>query len=78
MKKSLVALAVLATTGAALAQSNVTLYGRIDTSIGSNKLNGVSTTQLFSGNLSLHPLGCARQRRPGRWPQGHLWPGARL
>ena len=52
MKKSLVALAVLATTGAALAQSNVTLYGRIDTSIGSNKLNGVSTTQLFSGNLS--------------------------
>ncbi|MBU7575862.1 MAG: porin, partial [Hydrogenophaga sp.] len=52
MKKSLVALAVLATTGAALAQSNVTLYGRIDTSIGSNKVNGVSSTQMFSGNLS--------------------------
>ena len=52
MKKSLIALAVLATTGAAMAQSNVTLYGRIDTSVGSNKVNGVSTTQLFSGNLS--------------------------
>lgn len=52
MKKSLVALAVLATTGAAMAQSNVTLYGRIDSSIGSNKVNGVSSTQMFSGNLS--------------------------
>ena len=52
MKKSLIALAVLATTGAAMAQSNVTLYGRIDTSVGSNKVNGVSTTQLFSGNLT--------------------------
>lgn len=52
MKKSLVALAVLATTGAAMAQSSVTIYGRIDTSVGSNKVNGVSTTQLFSGNLT--------------------------
>jgi predicted porin len=53
MKKSLIALAVLAaTTGAAMAQSNVTLYGRIDTSIGSEKLNGVSTSKLFSGNLT--------------------------
>lgn len=52
MKKSLIALAVLASTGAAMAQSNVTLYGRIDTSIGSNKVNGVSSTQMFSGNLS--------------------------
>jgi predicted porin len=52
MKKSLVALAVLATTGAAMAQSNVTLYGRIDTSIGSEKLNGVSTSKMFSGNLT--------------------------
>jgi len=34
MKKSLIALAVLATTGAAMAQSSVTLYGRLDASIG--------------------------------------------
>lgn len=34
MKKSLIALAVLATTGAAFAQSSVTLYGRLDASIG--------------------------------------------
>ncbi len=58
MKKSLIALAVLATTaGAALAQSSVTLYGRIDTSFGADKLNGVSTTRLYSGNLSTSRLG---------------------
>ncbi|RJP63079.1 MAG: porin [Comamonadaceae bacterium] len=56
MKKSLIALAVLATTGAAMAQSNVTLYGSIDTSIGSSKIGapGVasSTSNMFSGNLT--------------------------
>jgi len=57
MKKSLIALAVLATTGAAFAQSSVTLYGRIDTSIGANKVNGVSTTQVFSGNLTTSRYG---------------------
>lgn len=34
MKKSLIALAVLAATGAAMAQSSVTLYGRLDAGIG--------------------------------------------
>lgn len=52
MKKSLIALTVLATTGGAMAQSNVSLYGRMDASIGSTKLNGVSTSQLYSGNLT--------------------------
>lgn len=52
MRKSLIALAVLASTGGAMAQSNVTLYGRMDASIGATKLNGVSTTQLYSGNLT--------------------------
>ncbi|MGE0347958.1 porin [Hydrogenophaga sp.] len=57
MKKSLIALAVLATTGVAMAQSSVTLYGRIDTSIGSTKLNGVSTSQVYSGNLTTSRYG---------------------
>lgn len=56
MKKSFIALAVLATTGAALAQSSVTLYGRIDTSVGSSKIGApglaASTSQMFSGNLT--------------------------
>ncbi len=57
MKKSLIALAVLATTGAAFAQSTVTLYGRIDTSVGANKVGGVSTTQVFSDNLTTSRYG---------------------
>jgi len=57
MKNSLIALAVLACAGSALAQSNVTLYGRIDTGIGSEKINGASTTQLFSGQLSTSRIG---------------------
>ena len=55
MKKSLIALAVLATTGAAFAQSSVTLYGRIDTSVGSSTVGApgvASTSQMFSGNLT--------------------------
>lgn len=50
MKKSLIALAVLAASGAALAQSSVTLYGRIDTSIGSiDELGKDSVTKMFNG-----------------------------
>jgi len=45
MKKTLVAFAALAVVGAASAQSSVTLYGRIDASIGSEKasFNGATT-----------------------------------
>lgn len=52
MKKSLIAFAVLAASGAAMAQSSVTLYGRVDASIGSTKntVSGVSTTKLFNGS----------------------------
>ena len=64
MKKSLIALAVLAASGAALAQSSVTVYGRLDASVGSAKtgniVNGVGpagVTQMFSGNLTTSRLG---------------------
>lgn len=45
MNKTLVAIAALATFGTAFAQSSVTLYGRIDASIGSQKseVGGVTT-----------------------------------
>ena len=54
MKKTLVALAALATVGAAFAQSSVTLYGRIDASIGSQKTTtgGVTTTNVGTQILS--------------------------
>lgn len=47
MKKSLIALAVLAASGAAMAQSSVTLYGRVDAALAGTKteLNGVGETQ---------------------------------
>jgi len=62
MKKSLIALAVLAASGAALAQSSVTVYGRVDASVGtidqnSHNTSGVvtgsdSTSKLFSGGTA--------------------------
>lgn len=60
MKKSLIALAVLAASGAAMAQSTVTLYGIIDTYLQSgtveNALNAtaasVTTTKLESGSVN--------------------------
>lgn len=54
MKKSLVALAVLAAAGAAQAQSSVTLYGLMDLWVGSTKsgLNADSVTKLDSGGFN--------------------------
>lgn len=62
MKKSLIALAALATiSGAAMAQSSVTIYGRLDASLGADKAGAAgaaqSTSQLQSGLLSTSRLG---------------------
>lgn len=56
MKKSLVALAVLAATGAASAQSSVTIYGQVDAYVGSVKdtitsVTNVSQTAVNSSGL---------------------------
>jgi predicted porin len=58
MKKTLIALAVLAASGAAMAQSSVTLYGVVDLGIGkydkdlggSGKANMISSETLNNGN----------------------------
>ncbi len=52
MKKSLIALAVLAASGAAMAQSSVTIYGRVDASVGSIDTGAGSDTKLFSGGTT--------------------------
>jgi len=56
MKKSLIALAVLAASGASFAQSSVTLYGLADVWVGSVKTEtagvSTSTTQMTSGGVS--------------------------
>lgn len=48
MKKSLIALAVLAASGAAMAQSTVTLYGVVDAYVGSAKNYAYSNTGVLS------------------------------
>jgi predicted porin len=65
MKKSLIALAVLAASGASFAQSSVTLYGVADVWLGSSKVesnvNGVNssltTTRLDSNGVSTSRFG---------------------
>jgi predicted porin len=54
MKKSLIALAVLAVSGAAMAQSTVTLYGIADIWVGSSKsgVGAASVTQVGSGGFN--------------------------
>ena len=59
MKKSLVALAVLAAAGAASAQSSVTLFGIVDASIGhiSGSNGGASRTYMGKSGLNSSRLG---------------------
>lgn len=65
MKKSLIALAVLAASGAAMAQSSVTLYGVADLWLGSSKVSGnfdgdrfsERTTALNSGGVATSRFG---------------------
>jgi predicted porin len=58
MQKSLIALAALATlSGAALAQSSVTIYGRLDASVGGLDTGAGNQNQMFSGNLTTSRLG---------------------
>jgi predicted porin len=58
MKKTLIALAVLASTGAAMAQSSVTIYGRADVAVGTEKtLGGSNKSQAFNGGLTTSRLG---------------------
>ena len=55
MKKTLLALAALAATSAAFAQSSVTLYGVVDVSVervkGDHQVNRVSSSNLASSRL---------------------------
>jgi len=57
MKKSLVALAVLAASGASFAQSSATVYGILDLWVGSLDNGTTSTTYLNSGGVSSNRWG---------------------
>ncbi len=56
MKKTLIALAALAATGA-FAQSSVTLYGAVDASFEHNSGNGLSVNKMNNSNLGSSKLG---------------------
>ena len=71
MKKSLIALAVLAASGAAMAQSSVTLYGLIDASVQSYKANVFTASTTVPGTITLANV---RQTRLGSGIQnGSRW-----
>ncbi len=60
MKKTLIALAALAATGAAMAQSSVTLYGVVDvgfTSVNNSGTGSTDNTGLTSSNMTTNRLG---------------------
>ena len=58
MKKSIITFATLAVSGVALAQSSVTMYGRVDTGIGSEKtLAGGSQSKMIDGGSTTSRLG---------------------
>jgi len=57
MKKSLVALTVLAASGAAMAQSSVTLFGIVDAAYGVGKGSISNKTQLKNSGYNSSRLG---------------------
>lgn len=57
MKKSLIALAVLAASGVASAQSSVSIYGIADVWFGGVKTGGVTQTRIESGGISASRFG---------------------
>ncbi|WP_374257403.1 porin [Aquabacterium sp.] len=57
MKKTLLALAAIAASSAAFAQSSVTLYGVMDASVESVKANGSTVTRVSSDNLATSRIG---------------------
>jgi len=57
MKKTLIALAAVAATGAAFAQSSVTLFGNIDVGVRNSKTDGVSLTTMTKNTISSSAIG---------------------
>jgi len=73
MKKSLIALAVMAASGAAMAQSTVTIWGVVDTSFGSVKANGKTATGVSTSGLSSNQLGFRGTEDLGGGLKANFW-----
>jgi predicted porin len=73
MKKSLIALAVLAASGAAMAQSSVTLFGVVDARVAYGKGSTANKTQLTQGGLSSSRLGFRGTEDLGGGLSANFW-----
>jgi predicted porin len=73
MKKSLVALAVLAASGAAMAQSSVTLFGIVDAGYASIKAKGVSKSGITNSGLNSSRFGLRGSEDLGGGMKAEFW-----
>ena len=73
MKKSLIALAVLAASGAAMAQSSVTLFGIVDAGVARVSSNGVSVTGVSRSGLATSRLGFRGEEDLGGGLKAGFW-----
>jgi len=73
MKKSLVALAVLAASGAAMAQSSVTLFGTVDVRYAVGKGSTSSKTQLSTGGIGSSKIGFRGTEDLGGGMKANFW-----
>jgi predicted porin len=73
MKKSLIALAVLAASGTAFAQSSVTIWGVVDASVGSVKANGKTATGMSTSGLSSNQIGFRGTEDLGGGLKANFW-----
>ena len=73
MKKSLIALAVLAASGAAMAQSSVTLSGVVDAGVGRVSAGGTSVTGVTNSGLASSRLGFRGEEDLGGGLKAGFW-----
>jgi predicted porin len=78
MKKTLVALAVLAASGAAMAQSSVTLFGVVDAGLTQASALTNKRTSMSSSNISSSQLGFRGTEDMGGGLAAHFWLEASL
>jgi predicted porin len=79
MKKSLIALAAVAATGAAMAQSSVTIWGVVDAAVSRGSISGGnSVTRLVGSGISSSQLGFRGSEDMGGGMGAHFWLEAAL
>jgi predicted porin len=74
MKKSLIALAAVAATGAAMAQSTVTVWGVVDAAVNKSSVSGgASVTRLVGSGISSSQLGFRGSEDMGGGMRANFW-----